>query len=305
MERQSIARESLDVYLDEVRQLFELSEFTVSEYAAKVGCSENFAATRLRELAEAGDLFQRVQRFNGGRSGHWRRMYCCVDRKRDEPAMGDKERTVRAYRLATTFETNEFRASDAYRRVEKEERRGARSARAATFYALAEAGSKKWLVHPSRGRYQFTERFVVDAYEALDRKDETAIEGAKLLGADAERYAVVKKRRDWLRDDPLGRAVDALKSSQNRERMDIIEAMLRESDKTNETLAKRVNLESAWPLLEPLVASGLVAKELEETSNGSFIAFYWWDSEITLADVWERIDADPFVGYWRKERAGL
>ena len=126
-----------------------------------------------------------------------------------------------------------------------------------------------------------------------------------MLGADAERYAVVKKRRDWLRDDPLGRAVDALKTSQSRERLDIIEAMLRESDKTNETLAKRINLESALPLLEPLVASGLVAKELEETSNGSYIAFYWWDSEITLADVWERIDADPFVGYWRKERAGL
>lgn len=289
--------EAREVYVEEIRRVYGDSEFLIREYREKFGLSKTAANTRIGSLVAFGDLFWRPVSLarRGERGVANARLYSLRERPFERVGETEEKRYARLLAAcAVAFETRPFAIKDALK-VER--------ARREPLTRYLKPFRVGW------GRYQFPERFVVESYEALDHKDSDAAAGVRLFGADFERYERVKKRRDWLRDDPLGRAVYAyrlLRSSARRDWLLAIERELRESDKTIKTLSKRTKRtkQEIGVEIEKLVDLDLVGLEYEQETEARSIGFYWWKRpEITLKNVFERIDSDPFFYYWNKDKS--
>lgn len=279
--RQKYSDAFIDSVYEDIRS-FGDSDFTIAEYASLYGLTHNAAYGRLRELVKKKRLFSRLA--DPSKGYHSALLFSREPRKQKEVL-----RLIKLRELAITVESEPFHwaafapDSGTYRQARIDAVRAGR---------IASNGGGVW---------QFSPEFVADSYDKLGPNEETL--EPRLIGAAGKRYEAIRKRREWLTKDPVGKCAEAF-WQYDHEKAIRAENALRRSDLTMVTLAKRAewSISCVAEFLNQARLLQLVASESEQHDKSRPSVFYWWNSPIRLRDVFAAIDSDPYFDKFVKPR---
>ena len=265
-----------DAFLDNVFeqiQIFGDADFTIAQYAERYDLTINTAQIRLKELVKRKRLFARFA--DPSKGFHSELLFSKEKREQKET-----HRLTRLRELAIRVECEPFHwatyspDSGTYRQARVD---------------AARVGRIKWV---RKGFWQFSPEFVAESYDKLGPNEDTL--ETRLIGSLKGRYETIRRRREWLTKDPVGKCAEAF-WQYDRAKAIRAENALRRSDLTVQTLAIRADwsLSSADAFLNQAKLLRLVGYESEQYEISRPSVFYWWDSPIRLRDVFAAIDADP------------